>query len=108
MAVEAQSGIQGERRYNRRVLSWAWYDWADHAYITTTASTFFPPYFVAIAAPALLAAGQAASQPAQALARDTASNLYAFTVSLALFSAAIIAPILGAFADITGQRKRLL
>ena len=94
--------------YNRRIIAWSWYDWADHAYITTTASAFFPPYFVAIAAPAFLAVSQAASQPAQALARDAASNLYASTVSLALFSAAIIAPILGAYADIAGRRKRLL
>ena len=96
-------------QYNKRVRSWAWYDWADHAYITTTASTFFPPYFIAIAAPAFIAAGAVASDPAaQALARDTASNVFALTVSLALFVAALFAPILGALADITGRRKQLL
>jgi len=105
---DASRPADPEPAYRRRIMAWAWYDWADHAYITATASTFFPPYFVAIAAPALLAAGQAGSQPAQALARDTASNLFAFTVALALFSSAILAPILGALADITGQRKRLL
>src|SRR5271157_3526090 len=109
MAVEAQSGIQGERRYNRRVLSWAWYDWANHAYITTTASTFFPPYFIIIATPAFLVTGASASDVvAQALARDTASNIFALTVSFALFVAAILAPLVGAFADISGLRKRLL
>lgn len=95
--------------YNKRVLSWAWYDWADHAYITTTASTFFPPYFIAIAAPAFLAAGASSGDTAaMALARDTSSNIFALSVSLALLVAALIAPILGAFADITGRRKRLL
>jgi len=95
--------------YNKRVRSWAWYDWADHAYITVTAATFFPPYFIAIAAPSFIAAGAAASDPAAlALARDTASNIFALSVSLALFVAALLAPIVGAFADITGRRKQLL
>ncbi len=95
--------------YKKRTLSWAWYDWADHSYITTTASTFFPPYFIAIAAPAFLAAGAAISDPAaMALARDTASNIFAISVSVALFVAALLAPLLGALADITGRRKRLL
>ncbi|MCL4530466.1 MAG: MFS transporter [Chloroflexi bacterium] len=101
--------VQPANQYNKRVLSWAWYDWADHAYITTTASTFFPPYFIAIAAPSFIAAGAAATdQTAQALARDTASNIFALSVSLALFVAAVLAPIIGAFADITGRRKQLL
>ena len=103
------SEAQSERSYARRVRAWSLYDWADHAYITTTASTFFPPYFIAIAAPAFLLAGQAApDDSALALARVTASNVYAYTVSIALFVAALLAPIIGAYADITGRRKRLL
>ncbi len=98
-----------EKRYRRRVFAWSWYDWANHAYVTTTASTFFPPYFIAIAAPAFLAAGKAAGDPtAAAAARDAASNVFAFTVSLALFAAALLAPLIGTCADITGRRKRIL
>jgi MFS transporter, UMF1 family len=109
VATAVPAADAAERTYRRRVFAWTWYDWADHAYITSTASTFFPPYFVAIAAPAFLAVGAATSDPAAAaLARDTASNLYAFTVSIALFIAALLAPIIGAYADITGRRKRLL
>ena len=101
--------LQADKSYNRQVSSWAWYDWANHAYITTTASAFFPPYFIAIAVAAFLPAGASASDPAAlALARDTASNVFALMVSLALFVAAILAPVVGAYADITGQRKRLL
>jgi UMF1 family MFS transporter len=95
--------LQSERAYRRRVLAWSLYDWADHAYITTLASTFFPQYFVLTAASAFVVASQT-----EAFARDTASNVYAFTVSLALFVAAILAPIVGTYADITGRRKRLL
>jgi MFS transporter, UMF1 family len=89
--------------YRRRVRAWAMYDWADHGYLTTTATTFFPPHFIAIAAPAFAVAGGAA-----ALARDTAANVFALTVSFALLVSAAIAPVVGAYADVTGRRKRLL
>ncbi len=94
---------QSDRAYRRRVFAWSLYDWADHAYITTLASTFFPQYFVLTAASAFMVAGET-----EAFARDNASNVYAFTVSLALFVAAILAPIVGTYADLTGRRKRLL
>lgn len=101
--------LQADRLYHRRVFAWAMYDWADHAYITTLAAAFFPTYFVIIAAPAFFPAGQSVSDPSvAAFARDTASNVYAFTVSAALLVAAILAPIIGTIADITGRRKRLL
>jgi UMF1 family MFS transporter len=104
-----QNVPQADRSYSRRILAWSFYDWANHAYITTTASTFFPPYFIAIAAPAFLLAGKATSDTAaMALARDTASNVYALSVSIALFAAAILAPIIGTLADITGRRKQFL
>ena len=100
---------QEQKNYQRRVNAWAWYDWANHAYITTTASTFFPPYFIAIAAVSFLAVGaSSADEAAMAIARDTASNVFALTVSFALLVAAVIAPLIGAVADISGQRKRLL
>jgi MFS transporter, UMF1 family len=95
------------RSYHRRIRAWSFYDWANHGYITSTATTLFPPFFVALAAPAFARAG--GSSPAgAALARDTASNIFALTVSLALTIAALVAPLLGTFADITGRRKRLL
>ena len=98
-----------ERAYRRGIFAWSLYDWADHAFITSTASTFFPPYFIAIAAPAFLEAGKAATDSgAMALARDNASNAFAITISLSLLLAAVLAPILGTIADLTGTRKRIL
>ena len=103
------SDDQAKKTYSRRIISWAWYDWANHAYITTTASTFFPPYFIAIAAPSFMAAAASADDGlARAIARATASNVFALTVSGALLVAAVLSPVAGAYADITGARKRLL
>ncbi|HET7376818.1 MAG TPA: MFS transporter, partial [Anaerolineae bacterium] len=64
---------------------------------------------MAIAAPAFLIAGAAATdEAATAIAKNTASDVFALTVSIALLVSAIIAPIIGTYADITGRRKRLL
>lgn len=98
---------EDDRLYRRKVRAWALYDWGNHAYITTTSSTFFPPFFIAIAAPAFVAAG-VADAATKAAARDHASNIFAFTVSIALLVSALLAPIIGTFADITGSRKRIL
>jgi UMF1 family MFS transporter len=98
-----------DKKYRRRILSWSLYDWANHAYITTTATTYFPPYYLAIATPVFMKAGTGVTEEAaRGLAQDTASNIFAFTVAFALFVAAILAPIVGAYADITDQRKRFL
>src|SRR5258708_18974457 len=105
---ENPADLPTDRAYHRRIRAWSLYDVADHAVITTMAGTFFPPYFIAIAAPALLLVGRAATDQAQALARDTASNYYAFAVSLSLLIAAVVAPVIGTYADILCQRKRIL
>ncbi len=98
-----------DKKYRRRILSWSLYDWADHAYITTTATTYFPPYYLAIAAPAFMKAGTVLTgDAAKALAQETASDIFAFTISFSLFVAAILAPIVGTYADITDQRKKIL
>ncbi len=107
-AGRASSDPRAQRDYRRSVISWAWYDWANHAYITTTASTVFPPYFIAISASSFTAADASSGGVVSASARDTASNVFALTVSFALLVAAALAPVVGAYADITGARKRLL
>ena len=74
--------------------AWAWYDWANSAYFTTVVTAVFPAFYATYAAAGL--------EPAQATARFGAIT----TVSVALI--AIVSPVLGAIADFTGIRKRLL
>src|SRR5262245_55227682 len=95
--------------YRQHVRAWSMYSWALDGVITSSVITFFPPYFIAIAAPAFLEAGKSASdKTASALAADNASNVFSLVIALSLFIAAIIAPIVGTYADLTGRRKRLL
>jgi UMF1 family MFS transporter len=74
--------------------AWAWYDWANSAYFTTVITAVFPAFYSTYAS--------AGIDPAQATARFAAIT----TVSVALV--AIGSPILGAIADYTGIKKKLL
>lgn len=74
--------------------AWAWYDWANSAYFTTVITAVFPAFFATYAASGM--------EPAQATARFAA--ITSFSVGLV----AVLSPILGAIADYTGTRKRLL
>ena len=74
--------------------AWALYDWANSTYFTTVVTAVFPAFYATYAAAGL--------EPAQATARFGAVT----TVSVAVI--AVVSPILGAIADVTGIRKRLL
>ncbi len=74
--------------------AWASYDWANSAYFTTIVTAVFPAFYATYAAAGL--------EPAQATTRFAAMT----TASVALI--AVLSPILGAIADFTGIKKKLL
>ncbi|MGH9199925.1 MAG: MFS transporter [Vicinamibacterales bacterium] len=74
--------------------AWAWYDWANSAYFTTVITAVFPSFYSSYAAKGL--------EPAQATAR------FALITTISVATIAIAAPILGALADYSGIKKRLL
>ena len=39
----------GGRRSTRHQRAWYWYDWANSAYVTTTATVLFSPYLTSVA-----------------------------------------------------------
>jgi MFS transporter, UMF1 family len=78
----------------REQRAWAMYDWANSAVQCTIVTAVFPIYFASVAAADL--------PPALATER------FATATTLALVIVAILAPILGAYADYAGAKKRLL
>ncbi len=80
--------------YNRSVLSWALYDWANSAYATTVMAGFFPVFFKAY-----WSTGETATQSSFQLGLANA---------LASMVIVILAPVLGAIADVGGVRKHFL
>ena len=76
--------------------AWAWYDWANSVYFTTVITAVFPTFYATYAARGL------GLEPAQVTAR------FSLITTLSVAAVAIAAPILGAVADYSGIKKRLL
>src|SRR6185503_11996007 len=76
--------------------AWAWYDWANSVYFTTVITAVFPTFYATYAAKGL------GLEPAQVTAR------FSLITTVSIAAIAIAAPILGAVADYSGIKKRLL
>lgn len=80
--------------FQKPVLAWALYDWANSAFATTVIAGFFPIFY------------------SSSLSKDlsVADSQFWFNVTLALSGilVAIAAPVLGAIADSGGGRKKFL
>ena len=78
----------------RSIYSWAFYDWANSAYATTVMAGFFPLFF---------------KEYFSASADVTVSTAQlGFANSLSSLIVVLLAPLLGAIADVGGLRKRFL
>ena len=76
--------------------AWAWYDWANSVYFTTVITAVFPSFFATYAAKGL------GLDQAQITAR------FSLITTVSVAAIAIAAPILGAVADYSGIKKKLL
>lgn len=84
----------------RRINGWAMYDWANSAYVTTVAVAVLPAYFAASVAP---------QQGVELLGMQVkATSLWGYAVSLAAVAVFIISPLLGAIADYSASKRRML
>jgi len=79
---------------NRRILAWAFYDWANSAFATTVIAGFFPIFFKEY-----WAVGMAATE---------STFLLGVANSLASLLVFLVAPLLGAVADQSGAKQRFL
>lgn len=83
-----------DKAYRKIVNSWAMYDWANSAFVTTIMAAMFPPFYRSL----VIFAGLGAAN---------ATAFWAYATSLALFLIAILAPVLGAISDYTGGKKQI-
>jgi UMF1 family MFS transporter len=74
--------------------AWAWYDWANSAYVTTIITVVFPLYY--------------ASVVSEGLPREVATTRFATATAVALGAVAVLSPVLGALSDRSGRLKPLL
>jgi MFS transporter, UMF1 family len=74
--------------------AWAMYDWANSAVVTTIIAAVFPIYFYNVAG--------------ADLPEGVATQRFAIATVIAMVSLAVLAPVLGAVADLAALRKKLL
>ena len=83
-----------DKKKNSVVLSWCLYDWANSAFATTVMAAVLPVYYSQVAG--------------VNLPGNTATVYWGYTVTIALVISALLAPVMGAIADYSGIKKRLL
>ena len=99
----------------REQKAWYWYDWANSAYVTTTAAVLFSPYLTSVAEKAACGfvtdedKGQKCTTDLHVLGLGvSAGSLVFYLVTLATILSAVVLPIVGAIADRSGSKPRLL
>ncbi|MCB8956769.1 MAG: MFS transporter [Nocardioides sp.] len=114
MSVEGIADL-GPVRRAREQKAWYWYDWANSAFVTTTAAVLFSPYLTSVAEKA--ACGRATDEDAGYKCTTdlhvlglsvSAGSLVFYIVTLSTILSAFILPVVGAVADRSSSKPRLL
>ena len=96
------------RRAEQR--AWGWYDWANSAYVTTTGTVLFTPYLTSVARQAAcgpVTDGCDADLSVLGIAVAPGS-LALYVVTLSTVASALVLPLVGAIADRSGSKRRLM
>jgi len=90
--------------------SWYVYDWANSAFVTTTQTVLFAPYLTVLARRAACPEGtQGCTNTLSVLGIPVApGSLALYTITVATLLSAVLLPFVGALADRTRHRHRLL
>lgn len=90
----------------REVRAWTLYAWAFHSFVTTVATVLFGPYLTSLAQDAVGENGPVFL--ASWLHAVTAKSFFFYCLSLSVFLQVLLLPLLGAVADYTAFKKRLM
>lgn len=89
----------------REIFGWAMYDWANSGFQTTVVTVMSGPYLTALAQHEVGENGVVLSLGPLVV---TAKSLFPYCISLSVFLQALLLPMLGAIADYTNLKKRLM
>lgn len=85
---------ENSSKYKKVINSWALYHWADNAFATTIMAAILPVYYSKVAA--------------STLSPNTATAYWGYTSAVTVIISALLAPAVGALANLYGLRKRML
>src|SRR5689334_15782656 len=90
----------------REIFGWTMYDWANSAFSTTVVAALLGPYLTVLAQNAV---GDNGVVLGLGLFGDvTAKSLFPYATSLSVFLQVFLLPVLGAVADYSSHKKRLM
>lgn len=97
----------------REQRAWYFYDWANSAYVTTTATVLFAPYLTAVAERAACGRVGTDNNPCKQNVsvlglHPSAGSLVFYVVTLATIFSALLLPIVGALADRSSSKRKLM
>jgi UMF1 family MFS transporter len=98
----------------REQRAWYWYDWANSAYVTTVATVLFGPYLTSVAETAACGRVGTAANPCTTdlsvlgVLSISPGSLFFYVVTAATIISALVLPVVGAAADRTAQKKRVM
>src|SRR4051812_24999534 len=90
----------------REIFGWVMYDWANSAFSTTVATTLLGVYLTGLAQSILGENGTFISFGI--LGSVTAKSFFPFCVMVSVILQALLLPVLGAIADYSNLKKRLM
>lgn len=106
MTTAAETAILAPPSNRREQVGWYMYDWANSAFSTTVVSVFLGPYLTAVTEAA--ADANNLVYPLGRWLPIGADSFFPYMVSLSVVLQVFFLPILGAIADYTHLKKRLL
>jgi UMF1 family MFS transporter len=96
----------------REQRAWYWYDWANSAYVTTTATVLFGPYLTVVAKRAAcpdLPSDATCSTNLSVLGIPVSpGSLALYTITAATLLSALLLPVVGAVMDRTGRKRTMM
>ncbi|HKZ79937.1 MAG TPA: MFS transporter [Pyrinomonadaceae bacterium] len=105
-AAKRQSNHTLDKNNPREVFGWKMYDWANSAFYTTVVGALYGPYLTEVTQRAVGENGVLANLgPVGAI---TAKSFFPTCVSVAVFLQIFLLPILGAVADYSNLKKRMM
>jgi MFS transporter, UMF1 family len=100
-----KSGTQVDKNNPRELFGWKMYDWANSAFSTTIVGALFGPYLTAVAQSQV---GENGPVIDFGIYEITAKSFFPICIAVSVFLQFFFLPILGAIADYTHLKKKMM
>jgi MFS transporter, UMF1 family len=112
-ALVAPGPLADSRSRRKEQRAWYFYDWANSAYVTTTATVLFGPYLTAVAETAACGAPGTPEDPCTGRVSllgvpIAAGSVAPYAVTVSTILSVLLLPVVGALADRTARKRHIM